>query len=193
MRKILILAFIAAAVTAAQDYRTPTRPKFDYTYSTSGEPFGFESRGEKAIEVNGVAICEYKLKSGKRISYKAGHLHTEYGERCPDIGFSFLTMWEPSSKTGRSRSWVCAYGWGSPNGYVFRFVRNDCPDYIVATSVGAWVEAGNFGRDFVPADFGDIPQARARYSKATLDTNPNFAKRVKYRASHGLISRVGDP
>lgn len=193
--KQIIVFFIAFFVTVslgiAQDFRMPTRPKYDYTRSTHGEPFAYEIKGGKAIEVNGVAVCEYRMASGKNLRYKASEFDVEFSDKCPDLGFSFLTMWEPYTKLGKSKVWVCSYGWGSHNGYVFRFMKSSCPDVIIATSVGAWLEELNFGQcGFEVKDFASIPQVRARYNLNTLENNPKFAERVKYRAAGGLIYKL---
>lgn len=193
MKKSFILALLSVVIAASQEYRTPTNPRYDYTYSSHGEPFAYEIKGGTAIEVSGTAVCEYRLKSGKYFNYTAEEMGVEFGERCPDLGFSFLTMWQPYAKKGRSARWVCAYGWGSHNGYVFRFMARSCPDVIVATSVGAWMEALDFGEGFGPGDFDNVPQVRAWYNLNTLENNPKFAARVKQRARMGLIYKMGDP
>lgn len=191
MKVSLFLFFIVVLPCVAQDYRKPTYSKYDYTYSTSGDPFPYEIKGQLSIEVNGKTVCEYQLKSGKNFNYSGKSLHTEYEERCPNLRFSFLTMWEPYTKRGISRLWVCSYGWGSSNGYVFRFMKTSCPDVVVALSVGAWLDELNFGQNgFEPDDFDNVPAAWTWYNLNTLENNPEFAERVKYRAARGLIYKV---
>ena len=70
-------------------------------------------------------------------------------------------------------------------------MKSSCPDVIIATSVGAWLEELHFGQcGFEVKDFASIPQVRARYNLNTLENNPKFAERVKYRAAGGLIYKL---
>lgn len=191
---LCLMLFTISTLSVAQDFRKPTYPKYDYTYSTSGDPFGYYADDVNAIEVNGTTLCEYPLKNGKNLTYLGRTFDTEFGELCPPLGIAFLTSWQPYTKQGYSKIWVCAYGKGSHNGYSFRFMKSSCPDAIVAkTGLGGWVEEINFGKEFDASDFPDVPAVGAMYNLNTLENNPKFAERVKYRAARGLIFKDGEP
>lgn len=192
MKKMVVFILAVLSVAAwSQTIHTITKPKYDYYYTTNGDPFALYAKGEPVIQVNGVDVCEWDA-GGTKFRYRAADFGYEFGEVCPDLGFAALTKWEPYTKKGKSAKWLCTYGTGYA-GYSFRFVKGDCPDVITAFGRGAWLEELRLGKDFTEEDFPWLPQVEAYYNLNTLENNPKFAERVKYRADRSLISRAGDP
>lgn len=192
MKRIVFLTFALAVAGWAQSWHTITKPRYDYYYTTNGDPFALYVEGGAVIQVNGVDLCEWDA-GGTMFRYKAADFGYEFGDKCPDLGFAALTRWEPQTKRGKSASWLCTYGTGHA-GYSFRFIkRGECPDVITAFGRGAWLGELWLGRDFTEEDFPWLPSVDAYYNLNTLESNPKFAERVKYRADRFLITRAGEP
>lgn len=194
MKHIILIIFAVAIAAFSGEIKKNKNIWYDYFYTnTYGTLFHYEIDGSTVVEHRGVPVCEYKMKSGKKLLLDADG--DEVGDKCSPLRFAFITTIVPYTKKGRTAEWVCMYGWSGHTGYMVAFKAKSCPDVIMAFGRGAWLDEFRFGdgAEFTPDDFGNVPTLNAYYDEGTLEHNPRFAARVKYRERFGNIVRAGGP